>query len=226
MDPYDSRAPEAFRSLIRPGDIDLEIDRSRFLGLARQVTSEEEAQAFLAGVRSDHPTATHVVWAWIIGPGGLQMRASDDGEPQGTAGVPTLEVLKKEGLSDVAVATVRYFGGVKLGAGGLIRAYTRAAAEAVQAGGPTSMVRQKAVTLTVAYPHEGRLTYQFNDHHWPVEKTFDAAVHYHFFVPEKLEEAATAWLLGLTGGDAHLAWGDLTYAPLPDDLDLSFLTEV
>ena len=83
MDPYDSRAPESYRSLAEPGDVSIEIERSRFIGAARRVTSEEEAQAFIASVRAEHPTATHVVWAYIIGPAGLSMRASDDGEPQG-----------------------------------------------------------------------------------------------------------------------------------------------
>ncbi|MBS5594612.1 MAG: YigZ family protein [Clostridiales bacterium] len=75
MDPYDSRAPESYRSLAEPGDVSIEIERSRFIGAARRVTSEEEAQAFIASVRAEHPTATHVVWAYIIGPAGLSMRA-------------------------------------------------------------------------------------------------------------------------------------------------------
>lgn len=223
MDPYDNRAPESYRSIAEPGDVSIEIERSRFIGAARRVTSEEEAQAFIASVRAEHPAATHVVWAYIIGPAGLSMRASDDGEPQGTAGIPSLEVLKKEGLTDVVLATVRYFGGVKLGAGGLIRAYTRAAAEAVRAGLPTDMVRQTAVTLTLPYAYEGPVSYQLNERHWPAEKRFDAAVHYDLYVPDQLQAAFTGWLQGLTRGEARFDWGALAYAPLPADLDLSFL---
>lgn len=105
------------------------IEKSRFLTYSTHVESEEEARAFIAEIRSKHSLATHVCFAFISDKTGNLQRFSDDGEPQGTAGVPILEVLKAKKLYETAVAVVRYFGGIKLGAGGLVRAYSSSAAE-------------------------------------------------------------------------------------------------
>ena len=105
------------------------IEKSRFLTYSAHVESEEAARAFVAEIRKAHSLATHVCYAFIADKGGNLQRFSDDGEPQGTAGVPILEVLKAKKLTESAVAVVRYFGGIKLGAGGLVRAYSSSAAE-------------------------------------------------------------------------------------------------
>ena len=105
------------------------IEKSRFLTYSAHVESEEEARAFIAEIRSKHSLATHVCFAFISDKTGNLQRFSDDREPQGTAGVPILEVLKAKKLYETAVAVVRYFGGIKLGAGGLVRAYSSSAAE-------------------------------------------------------------------------------------------------
>ena len=105
------------------------IEKSRFLTYSAHVESEEEARAFIAEIRGKHSLATHVCYAFIADKTGNLQRFSDDGEPQGTAGVPILEVLKNKKLFETAVAVVRYFGGTKLGAGGLVRAYSSSAAE-------------------------------------------------------------------------------------------------
>ncbi len=105
------------------------IEKSRFITYSAHVESEEEARAFVAEIRSKHTLATHVCFAFISDKIGNLQRFSDDGEPQGTAGVPMLEVLKAKKLFETAVAVVRYFGGVKLGAGGLVRAYSSSVAE-------------------------------------------------------------------------------------------------
>ena len=105
------------------------IEKSRFLTYSAHVENEEEARAFIAEIRKAHSLATHVCFAFIADKTGNLQRFSDDGEPQGTAGVPILEVLKAKKLYETAVAVVRYFGGIKLGAGGLVRAYSSSAAE-------------------------------------------------------------------------------------------------
>ena len=105
------------------------IEKSRFLTYSAHVESEEEARAFIAEIRKAHSLATHVCFAFIADKTGNLQRFPDDGEPQGTAGVPILEVLKAKKLYETAVAVVRYFGGIKLGAGGLVRAYSSSAAE-------------------------------------------------------------------------------------------------
>ena len=105
------------------------IEKSRFITYSAHVETEEAARAFLTEIRGKHSLATHVCYAFIADKIGNLQRFSDDGEPQGTAGVPILEVLKAKKLYETAVAVVRYFGGVKLGAGGLVRAYSSSAAE-------------------------------------------------------------------------------------------------
>ena len=102
------------------------VKRSRFIGYAKPVTTVDEANAFIAEIKSKHWDATHNVYAYILREGGVK-RYSDDGEPQGTAGVPVLDVLEKENVVDVVVVVTRYFGGILLGGGGLVRAYSHSA---------------------------------------------------------------------------------------------------
>ena len=109
MDPKNPRSPDEYKSVAGYGEAEFIIEKSRFIGYALPVSSEEEARAFIAELRELHPQATHVCSAWIIGAGGLAMRFSDDGEPSGTAGVPMLEVLKKEGLTDIVCGVVVHY---------------------------------------------------------------------------------------------------------------------
>ncbi len=117
------------RTVFSPCEGEKVIEKSRFITYSTHIESEEEGRAFIAKIRKNHSLATHVCYAFIADKAGNLQRFSDDGEPQGTAGVPILEVLKAKGLIETAVAVVRYFGGVKLGAGGLVRAYSSSAAE-------------------------------------------------------------------------------------------------
>ena len=117
------------RTVYAPFTSEKMIEKSRFITHCAHIESEEEARAFVAELRSKHTLATHVCYAFIADKTGNLQRFSDDGEPQGTAGVPILEVLKAKKLFETAVAVVRYFGGIKLGAGGLVRAYSSSAAE-------------------------------------------------------------------------------------------------
>lgn len=104
------------------------IEKSRFIAYVSHIEGEEDAKAFLARVRAEHPLATHVCYGYVADALGNEQRFSDAGEPQGTAGLPILGVLKAQGLFQTAIAVVRYFGGIKLGAGGLTRAYSSSAA--------------------------------------------------------------------------------------------------
>ena len=107
--------------------------RSQFLGHVRKVSTEDEARAFIAEVKKNNRDARHNCWAYIIDQN--TFRYSDDGEPQGTAGIPMLEVLRREGVSECVCVVTRYFGGVLLGAGGLLRAYTKACKDALDDAG-------------------------------------------------------------------------------------------
>lgn len=153
---HDRNAP-AFRTLRGEGIAELEIKRSRFLGQAAPVRDEAAVHALLASVRSAHPDASHHCFAYRLGLAGEAARFSDDGEPGGTAGRPIMEVLLREELVDVAVVVTRYFGGILLGSGGLTRAYSQTAAEAVRAAGFVAMRPHTEVRVTVEYSRLGAL---------------------------------------------------------------------
>ena len=138
-----------YRPIRVPAQDEFTEQRSRFIGAIAPVTTEEEALAFLAKVRGAHRDARHHVFAFVLKSG--VRRCSDDGEPQGTGGVPTLEVLLREGVADVAVVVTRYFGGILLGAGGLVRAYSHAAKLAVDAAQPMTMSDCAIVRVDMAY---------------------------------------------------------------------------
>lgn len=127
------------------------IKKSEFIGTVAPVHTEEEAQAFIASINDEHKKATHNCFAYMIGDDDHIQRASDNGEPSGTAGVPILEVLKNNHLHDVAVVVTRYFGGIKLGAGGLIRAYSSTTAQVIEATGIVQRVLLEQVSITLSY---------------------------------------------------------------------------
>ncbi len=147
----------AYKTLHEFGMDEVEIERSRFLGYAKPIKTEVEAIEFINEIKKKHKDATHNVWAYIVGENMNIQRYSDDGEPQGTAGIPTLEVIKKENLRDVVVVVTRYFGGIKLGVGGLVRAYTRGAKIGLDAGRIIDKVLYQEVKIDLDYTLLGRV---------------------------------------------------------------------
>ncbi len=141
-------------SLARPVSSELIIKKSRFIGCVEPMGDRAGAVARVAGLRAEHPSAVHVCWALLAGG---QSAAVDDGEPGGTAGRPMLEVLRHQDLEGVLATVVRYWGGVKLGAGGLVRAYTDAVAQALLKAEKVPLVRQARLRCTVPYALEGLL---------------------------------------------------------------------
>ena len=140
-----------------PAEAEIIIKRSRFIAHLSPAASVEEAEDFIAAVRARHSQASHNVPAFSVGLEVETQRASDDGEPSGTAGRPVLEVIKKSGLRDVAIVVTRYFGGILLGAGGLLRAYGQAASAAVTAAGLRRLVLHRTVLVSVDYPLFGKV---------------------------------------------------------------------
>ena len=128
------------------------INKSRFIGYAAPCETEEEALAFLNEIRTKHKDATHNCYAYVIGKNAGIMRYSDDGEPGGTAGMPMMEVLKAQGVVNCCCVVTRYFGGVLLGAGGLVRAYTQGAVVALKAAQVVVMEPSQQYICEVAYP--------------------------------------------------------------------------
>lgn len=145
--------------------------KSEFIGYAKRVENEEEAKAFVAEIKSKHKQARHNCWAYIIGENMGIQRYSDDGEPQGTAGIPTLEVIKKEDLRDVVVVVTRYFGGVKLGAGGLVRAYTKGAKIGIDAAKVIEKVMYKEVRIKIDYNQLGKVQNEIMNMNYFVKDT-------------------------------------------------------
>lgn len=143
--------------------IELDIKRSKFLSFVDNAKDRDEAESFIRTLREQHPQASHVCWAYIVGPPNTTIRSmSDDGEPSGTAGMPMLKVLQHSELGDVVVAVVRYFGGTKLGTGGLQRAYSDAVAEVLKDLPTQRKVSRMRMTLMFDYEFDGSLGRLFN----------------------------------------------------------------
>lgn len=136
---------------------EFEEKRSVFIGYAKPVKSEAEAMEFVKKIRGKHGDARHNVFAYTLG-GGVTARYSDDGEPQGTAGIPVLDVLRKSGVDDACIVVTRYFGGVLLGAGGLVRAYSAAAKMALDAAEIATFEPYNEFSLTCSYPEYQKIS--------------------------------------------------------------------
>jgi uncharacterized YigZ family protein len=196
------------RTIKHSGIHELQIRRSRFICALARVVTEEEAQAFIAERRRAHRDATHNCTAYVLGEHGQITRNSDDGEPAGTAGLPMLEVLARRGLTGVAAVVTRYFGGIKLGAGGLVRAYGQAVAETIDAVGVVE--RRPVVTVTVSVGHEraGRLQRDLHASPYPPAGTrYGDGVEIDVPVPETELTAFEAWAAAATGGQASTRRG-------------------
>lgn len=154
-----SERPTFYTTLAGTGEDQFEEKRSEFIGHAAHVTTEEEAMAFIKSIQKQYPDATHNVWAYRLSGGTstggtsteTAARYSDDGEPQGSSGLPTLEAIRKKGVFDAVVVTTRYFGGILLGVGGLVRAYSHAATIALDAAGIITYETYTEFMLEVSY---------------------------------------------------------------------------
>ena len=144
------KTAELYTTLAGEGVDEFEEKRSLFIGHAKHVTSEEEAQEFVKQKKKEYSDATHNCWAYLL-KGGIIARYSDDGEPQGTAGVPMLEAIRKSGVSDCVVVVTRYFGGILLGAGGLVRAYSHGTTVALNAAKIVTYEKYTELALDCTY---------------------------------------------------------------------------
>ena len=176
------------------------VKKSRFIGHIKPVTTQEEALAFIAEVSKKHWDATHNVYAYILREGGIK-RYSDDGEPQGTAGIPTLDVLEKTGVTDCAVVVTRYFGGIMLGAGGLVRAYSHSASIAVAAGGIVTRTMCGRLKVTCDYYFYGKLSSLVPENGGIIEDTvFEDNVTLIFRMPLEIIDGFNAKLIDVSNG--------------------------
>ena len=164
---------EKYKTIKENGVHEIEIKGSRFIAHFSRVKDEEEALEFIQTIKKEHWKATHNCSSFLIGENDQVQRAMDDGEPSGTAGVPMLEVLKKNELKDIAVVVTRYFGGTKLGAGGLVRAYSGAVSEGLKAIGVVECRLEEQLSLTFNYAYVGKVEYYCQTQQIPiVDKVF------------------------------------------------------
>ena len=148
---------ELYKTVRKQAEAVQVIDKSRFIAHVFPVESREEADAFLAEIREKYKDATHNVPAMVIGDKSQIQWASDDGEPQGTSGAPMVQMMVKEGLTNLIVVVTRYFGGIKLGTGGLVRAYTSSVKLGLEAAGVCSVREMAELTVKIDYPYLAKI---------------------------------------------------------------------
>ena len=197
------------------------IEKSRFISTIAPVTTEAEAQAFIQRISKEFWDATHNCTAYAIGPRQEQQRSSDNGEPSGTAGKPMLEVLKKTGITNVAVVVTRYFGGIKLGAGGLIRAYSHSAAKAVQEGPKILIAPRQIVTISIDYSNFGAIERQLQTLELHYTASFTDLVSIEIYVEPDAVTSLETDLTNLTGGNLTWQLQDVRMVELPYVADIT-----
>ncbi|URM33435.1 YigZ family protein [Cytobacillus firmus] len=194
------------------GENEIEIERSRFIAHVDRAETAEEALEFIQKIKRKHSNATHNCSAYLIGENDQIQKANDDGEPSGTAGVPILEVLKKKNLKDTVVVITRYFGGIKLGAGGLIRAYGKATSAGLQA---TGIVERKLMTVMktkIDYTLLGKVENELRTSIYAIKEIhYLDSVTVETFVEENQIKAFTDWMTELTNGAGEITLGDSLY---------------
>ena len=211
-------ADAPYKTLKQRADDQFIVNKSRFIGYAAPCQSEVEALAFLKQIREKHKDATHNCYAYIIGRNMGIMRYSDDGEPGGTAGMPIIETMKKVGVTDCCVVVTRYFGGILLGAGGLVRAYRKGCVVALNAAQVVNMIPSTRFLMEVPYPVWDKVRYAMKDMPLQLEDTaFSTAVEATILVrTEDLENVQTK-LTQVTDAKAEFLTVDESFYPWPDE---------
>ncbi|MGG2094553.1 YigZ family protein [Bacillus sp. S13(2024)] len=194
------------------GEHEIVIQKSRFICHVSRATTEEEAQEFIQKIKKQHWNATHNCSAYLIGEHDQIQKANDDGEPSGTAGVPILEVLKKRHLKDTVVVVTRYFGGIKLGAGGLIRAYGKCTSEGLNYVGIVERKLMRVMKTEIDYTLLGKAEnelrnsiYTIRDIHYLEHVTFDT------YVEENQKQSFIEWMIEITNGKCTINEDEMLY---------------
>ncbi|MBM7618379.1 putative YigZ family protein [Bacillus tianshenii] len=194
------------------GEHEIIIQKSRFIAYFNRATTENEAQNFIQEIKKKHWDATHNCSAYLIGENDLIQKANDDGEPSGTAGVPMLEVLKKKGLKDTVVVVTRYFGGIKLGAGGLIRAYGKAVSEGLSETGIVQLTLTRLMHTSIDYTLLGKVENEIRSSNFSIKDIqYSDSVQLDILVEEEQVEDYLNWIIELTQGKNTTKEGILMY---------------
>lgn len=190
------------------------ISKSRFIAYIKPVATENEAKAFIDEIKIKHKDATHNCSAYTVGPEMNIQKANDDGEPSGTAGIPMLEILKKLEIHNVCVVVTRYFGGIKLGAGGLIRAYSGAVRDVIYDIGRVELREAIPVTVTLDYDQTGKFEYELASTTFLLrEQFYTDKVSYQIDVVKNEYDAFIDFLNRITSGNYDLQQEDIKLLP-------------
>ncbi|KOY82348.1 YigZ family protein [Lysinibacillus macroides] len=189
------------------GESEIIISKSRFLTYIERAETEEDAIAFIDSIKKRHQNATHNCSAYIIGEHDHIQKANDDGEPSGTAGVPMLEVLKKQSLKDTVVVVTRYFGGIKLGGGGLIRAYGKATTEGLMAAQIVERKLHHFMKVAIDYTWLGKVENEIRGSSYTLEEIrYLEGVEIIVSVSKEEEEQFRNWITDITNGQATITF--------------------
>ncbi|SFS33658.1 uncharacterized protein, YigZ family [Marininema halotolerans] len=193
---------------------ELHIQKSRFIAYINRVDTEVEAQSFVQEISKMHREANHNCYAYVVRENGNLQRSSDDGEPAGTAGRPILEVIRNRELTDTVIVVTRYFGGIKLGAGGLIRAYSASAATGLDQNPTLEWILHRYLTITVDYHVMGKVEHELRQSGYEMESTrFTDTVSFPLWIPVGEEQPLLDQIAEQTSGMAHVDKGKQEYRP-------------
>ena len=205
-----------FRTIKEDGQVQEEIKKSRFICHIKRVTTEDEARNFIQAVKKEHYKATHNCSAFILGERSEMKRSSDDGEPSGTAGVPMLGVLENHQLTNVCAVVTRYFGGIKLGAGGLIRAYSSNVALAIKEIGIVHIKEQLGLRIALSYSQYQELPNFLKANHLQEQDTsFTEQVQTTIFVDKDVKDSVIEELIELFNGKVDITDQGLRKVEVP-----------
>lgn len=206
---------DVYRTIYENGEDEVIINKSRFIGYSAPINNEEDATAFIEAIKTKHKDATHNVSAYVFGEESNIQRFSDDGEPSGTAGIPVLEVIKKENLRNIVVVVTRYFGGIKLGGGGLIRAYTKGAKIGIDSGSIVDMTLHIKLRISIPYTILGKIENYLGINSYKAEEViYMEDVEILLYVNKSKIDEFKAELLNLTNGNVKITHEDERHLPL------------
>lgn len=203
---------DRYKTVRQAGSKEIVIKKSRFIGHVMPVETEEEAVAFIEEIKKKHWNATHNCSAYMIGERDEIQKQSDDGEPSGTAGKPILEVIRNQGRKNVAIVVTRYFGGIMLGAGGLIRAYTEGAVAAIESGEPITRVLHREIFVELDYTWLGKVENELRNRNVRMGETnFADTVTLTCLPLDGDAESFMTWMVDLTQGQSLITEGERLY---------------
>ncbi len=204
-----------YRSVLQPSIAEITVKHSKFIAFCASVSSEDDAEDFVRTVKKKYPDATHAPYAYVSGEKGEKCRASDDGEPSGTSGAPILETIKKQGLTFTAVVVVRYFGGIKLGTGGLARAYAAAAEESIRSSGSQTFEKCAIYRIQCDYAFLSSVQNKvFSFQGKVLSSDFASGALLTVAVPLSRIDSFLSAVLDVTSGKASLCFSEEKYCPI------------